>query len=293
YLNSMFSLRYTIFPLWNARSVKPDTRIVLAPRGMLHGGALALKARKKNFFLWLMRRIGAHEHILFQATDAQEVVDIRQAFGPGVQVTQVPNLPRLQQPDFAPLGKHAGELRLLFLSRISEKKGVHYLLERLMGQTASIQLDLYGPDEEPGYWERCQAIIDRLPREVRVRKCAPVLPEEIPALMQGYHAFVMPTAGENFGHAIFEALAAGRPVLLSDQHPWKGLEAAKAGFSIPLEQPKDFEMAISKLAKMDGETFQGWAQGAYAYAAAYLGGDNLIQPVLEMLNNQGRDDRSA
>ena len=31
------------------------------------------------------------------------------------------------------------------------------------------------------------------------------------------HLFVLPTFGENYGYAIFESLAIGRPVLISDQ----------------------------------------------------------------------------
>ena len=52
YLNSMFSLRFTIFPLWSSRAAKPEVPVLLAPRGMLHAGALSLKPlKKKNYWL--------------------------------------------------------------------------------------------------------------------------------------------------------------------------------------------------------------------------------------------------
>lgn len=285
YLNSMFSLRYTIFPLWNARSQKPETPIVLAPRGMLHQGALSLKRRKKMIFLRLIKLIGAHKVIRFQATDAQEIQDIRKIFGEEPEVMEAPNLPRLALPEFKAPAKVPGELRLIFLSRISVKKGVHYLLERLKGQTASIQLDLFGPDEEPGYWAQCEAIISQLPSHIKVRKMDPVEPERIPSLIQEYHAFAMPTAGENFGHAIFEALAAGRPVLLSDQHPWAGLEVAKAGYAIPLDAPERFDKAISDIATMNGSEFESWANGARKYAEAFLQEGDLVKRALGLFQD--------
>jgi hypothetical protein len=40
-----------------------------------------------------------------------------------------------------------------------------------------------------------------------------------------YDLFLFPTLGENYGHVISEALASGCPVVISDQTPWRNLEA--------------------------------------------------------------------
>ncbi|MEM0996675.1 MAG: glycosyltransferase family 4 protein [Bacteroidota bacterium] len=285
YLNSMFSLRYTIYPLWNSRSMKPEKPVVLAPRGMLHAGALAIKQRKKTWFLRGIKAIGAHKEIRFQATDAQEVADVHAVFGTQVDVVEAPNLPRWDLPAFQTRDKSPGQLRLIFLSRISVKKGVHLLLAALREQTAEIVLDLYGPDEEPGYWEQCREIISELPDHVRVKKCDPVRPEAIPQLVQAYHAFAMPTAGENFGHAIFEALAAGRPVILSDQHPWEGLEVAEAGYSVPLNDSVRYAAAISEMAAMDEGQFTRWMQGARQYAERYLHENEFVDRYLSLFRD--------
>jgi glycosyltransferase involved in cell wall biosynthesis len=45
---------------------------------------------------------------------------------------------------------------------------------------------------------------------------------------------VLPTYNENFGYVILEALLAGCPVILSDQPPWRDLEARQVGWTIPL-----------------------------------------------------------
>ena len=267
YTQSMFSLKYTLFPLWVARALAPEAKLILAPRGMLHKGAIGLKSRKKKIFLKLFKLLRLHKSVTFQATDAQEVADIKEWFGE-VKIEEVKNVPRPVLPPEVSLEKSPGKLRLVFFSRLTIKKGVHKVLEALAGQTGEIELDLYGVQDEPEYWERCEAIIKKLPANIHVVYKGTVPPSETATTLQGYHALVMPTQGENFGHAIFEALAAGRPVLISDQTPWRDLEARKAGWDLPLEG--DFAAHISRLAAMEQEEWDTFAQGARALAGKYI-----------------------
>lgn len=283
YLNSMFSLRYTIFPLWSSRAAKPEIPVLLAPRGMLHAGALSLKPLKKKLFLRAIRLMGIDKHIIFQATDDQEVLDIQRVFGEKPKVLQAPNLPKMQQPPFASLPKSAGQLNLVFLSRLTEKKGLHLLLEMLQGQSGEILLDIIGPDTEPGYWQRCAALIDRLPANVRVEKHDALPPAEAFARLQAAHAFAMPTLGENFGHSIFEAFLAGRPVLISDQSPWRDLAARQLGFDIPLAATADFKAAIARLAGMDQPEWEQWARKSWGFAAEYIRQGTLKADQLTLL----------
>lgn len=50
YLNSMFSKKFTIYPLWLKRSNRISLKIILAPRGMLKRSALDFKEERKKFF---------------------------------------------------------------------------------------------------------------------------------------------------------------------------------------------------------------------------------------------------
>lgn len=269
YVQSMFSLRFSFFPLWTSRALTPDAKMILAPRGMLHAGALGFKTRKKRLFLRLFRLLQLHKSVTFQATDAQEETDIRQTFGE-VDIHLAPNLPRITLPPAADLPKEPGSLRLVYFSRLSEKKGLHLLLESLRKQTAAVTLDLYGVKDEPEYWARCEALMAELPENVSVDYKGTVPPEKASATLQEYHASVLPTKGENFGHAIFESLAAGRPVLISDQTPWRGLEAEQAGWDIALGDHTGLEKALDKLAGMDAAAWQVWSAGARRLAESYV-----------------------
>ena len=48
YLNSLFSVFYTLYPLMIRKQFLPSRKLVLAPRGMLGKGALQIKSLKKK-----------------------------------------------------------------------------------------------------------------------------------------------------------------------------------------------------------------------------------------------------
>lgn len=85
-------------------------------------------------------------------------------------------------------------------------------------------------------------------------------------IIRANHIFALPTRGENFGHSIFEALAAGRPVLISDQTPWRGLAAEKAGWDLDLSSPDVFVERIEEAAGWDHTTLMEWCTCAWQLA---------------------------
>ncbi|MFM2375374.1 MAG: hypothetical protein RLZZ165_471 [Bacteroidota bacterium] len=284
YLNGMFSLRFTIYPLWSSRAAKPQVPVLLAPRGMLHAGALSLKPLKKKLFLMVIRWIGIHRQVHFQATYDVEVEDIRRIFGTEATVVSAPNLPRVHLPSFLAIPKKSGELRLIFLSRLTEHKGLHLILEWLKDQDGQVELDVVGPDEELGYWDICKGLISELPDNVTVRKHEAVPPGEATALLQRAHCLMMPTRGENFGHAIFEAFCAGRPVLISDQTPWRGLEASKLGFDIALDDVAGHKGALESLVRMNQEEWNAWARASWEFAADRLSRSSAVEMYHQMFD---------
>jgi glycosyltransferase involved in cell wall biosynthesis len=73
-------------------------------------------------------------------------------------------------------------------------------------------------------------------------------------MMKNYDLFFLPTLGENYGHVIFEALASGVPVLISDRTPWQNLKTLGVGTDMPIGDPHDFAKEIDAFSKMsDGE----------------------------------------
>lgn len=259
YLNSFFSWRSAGLPLLLHRlGLVPHKPIVLAPRGEFSPGALALKSAKKRLYIRLTAGLGLYRSVCWQASSDHEADDIRRALGRMAgKVMVAPNL----LPPLAPSGsaEHGGgvvsvpppsaSLRLVFLSRISPKKNLVFLLQVLAQVEVPVSLVIYGPPEDMGYWQQCETLMAGLPSHVSTCHAGILSPEQVPAALAQHDLFVFPTLGENFGHVIFEALNAGVPVLLSDQTPWQTTPDGEV-LTLPLADAVAWRAAIQAYAEL-------------------------------------------
>jgi glycosyltransferase involved in cell wall biosynthesis len=112
-----------------------------------------------------------------------------------------------------------GRRFLLFLGRIDPKKGCDLLLEAfaaIAGLHPDLHLVMAGPSH--GHWqEELRAITDAAGVSDRVHWPGMLLGDAKWGAFAACEAFVLPSHQENFGIAVAEALACGRPVLISDQ----------------------------------------------------------------------------
>lgn len=254
YFNSMFSLFFTIFPILILLKYKPHIRIILAPRGMLHEGALKLKAPKKKVFLNLFKLMGWHKKILWQATDEQEMKDITRHFG-NVSIKFVPNLPSALNTALNFPEKKQGEVNFVFLSRVSEKKNLHFFIECLKDIKGKVILDVWGNKEDTEYLNRCEKLAATLSSDIVVRFKGAYPNHELGEILKPYHFSVLPTLGENFGHSIFESFNNGKPVIISDKTPWLNLDLLGVGWDIPLNKPEQWQKIIQECVEMNQEAF--------------------------------------
>jgi glycosyltransferase involved in cell wall biosynthesis len=262
-LNSLFHPGWTLRPLMERR-LRPQgwPRVVLAPRGELSPGALSIKRIKKLAWLHLAPLVSMYHGVELLATNPLEETAIRNRFGAGARVRLAPNLAGNLSPQPRGRDKQAGELRLLFLGRISPMKNLDWLLELLASFEAPLQLAVCGAAEDQEYLARCRALAAALPASITVEWLGERRRDELPQLAAGHDALILPTRGENYGHAIVEALQLGLPVLVSNRTPWKQLRERRAGWDLPLEQPAAFADAMRELRAMDHATWSGWSDSA-------------------------------
>ena len=284
YLNSMFSRYFTVYPLLVKLYSRTAGKVVLAPRGMLRRSALSFKPFKKKLFLNLFSVLKITRFITFHATDEEEKKDILQVFGKDASSFSVPNFPGFQKPLTLPLQKRAGELKMVFVGRIHPIKNLHFLLEGLRACQSHIYLTVIGVKEDPDYWDSCKELVKQLPLNIIVVFIDAVPHHQLENILVEHHLFVLPTQGENFGHAIFEALAAGRPVLISDQTPWKNLEPFKAGWDLSLNDITRFAGTIERVAYMSAEELNDLCQCAWQYCSNYIQQSNIKQQYLKLFN---------
>jgi glycosyltransferase involved in cell wall biosynthesis len=284
YLNSMFSPKFTIFPLLINRIYKKGAAVVLSPRGMLRESAVQFKPAKKKIFLKTLRLLRMAKEIHFHASDETEANDIRRHFGPLARVSRINNFPAAFPEDPGVLEKHAGEISMIFVGRIHPIKNLDFLLNVLKELRLSIRLTIIGSLEDKGFWEKCRKIISGLPACIDVRYGGEIPNHELPDIIRRHHIFVLPTRGENFGHAIFEALALGKPVMISDQTPWKNLEPCGAGWDIPLDRPELFRQAIEQSAAFGQDEYNERCRSARRYVRDYFARLKLKEDYMELFS---------
>lgn len=269
YLNHLFSSYFVVYPLWLAVLNKIKAKIIMCPRGALYDSALSLKSYKKIPLLILYRWLGIHRRVIFHATNQREQTAIEKYF-PGSHIIVADNLPNSLQGGFKTITKEPGKLLCIFISRIVPIKNLIFLLRVLQDVKQQVELTIAGPVEDETYWKQCKKYITHLPSNIRVHYTGPKSNHEIAGLIQQHHLFILPTTGENFGHSIFEALLAGRPVLISDQTPWHNLQHQNAGWDLPLAYPPEFLKVIEQLSACSQDGFDTMAKGAWNFAATFL-----------------------
>lgn len=291
YLNSCFSTRDTIMPLLLRRFGLIHCPVtIVAPRGEFSKGALIMKYYKKNIYLWAAKLLGLYRNITWQASSLHEKEDILTIFDQtrlNAEVSSIAIAPNLSQPGKSAEGfergsKNPGSLNAVFVSRLSPMKNLAGALSMLGGLKGEVVFDIYGPLEDMVYWEKCQNIIKKLPASVRVQYRGMISHDKVAEVFQSYDLFLFPTLGENFGHVIIEALVAGCPILISDQTPWRDLEAAGVGWDIPLDQPEKFTTILQQCVEMDNAGIQQLSQRAMEYGLLKAMDAEVVQQNREL-----------
>ena len=271
FINGIFNGNTTLPGLFWSKVL--GKKVVISPRGMLQKWALNRHSVKKNLYLKILA-LGINGDVEWHATDHHEANDILRVFGGNRKIHVASNIPRkvnnLRELDF-PISE--GRIRLVFLSLINPNKNLHLIIDAVKALASRYELDIYGPVIDKGYWEFCQSKIDRCEQ---IQYQGPVPPWKVPDLLAQYHFFVLPTQGENFGHAIFDSLASGVPVIISRNTPWKDIDIEQAGFYIDQNDSGSLRELLGKISLLSATDYNSIRQGSLAYAAEFWNQKNYL-----------------
>ena len=268
YLNSMFSLYFTLIPLMVVRLNKIPCKIVVAPRGMLSKGALALKPVKKKLFLAVSKMMGLFNNVTFHASTQIEVQEIKSVFGEHAKVLHAINLTPDVPVTIHPRQKTEHSIRLVYVGRISKVKNLLQCLQALK-ETASInkiEFDIYGPHDDAGYFELCKKEMDALPGNIKATLKGPADNARITEILSNYHFMFLLSFNENYGHAIVEGFTAGCPVIIGNRTPWRNLNQKKCGWDLELQNNQQIVAALDSAAAMNQQEYDQWSAAASEFA---------------------------
>lgn len=127
------------------------------------------------------------------------------------------------------------------------RKGTHYLVE------AFKLLDR--PDAE--LWIRGDVPEDYLKRikDKRIKVISSVPQQKLIALYQSADVFVQPSIDEGFGMTVFEALALGLPVVVTENVGAKDLLTPEVSVTVPIRDPEALAKAIERAAALPSQAF--------------------------------------
>jgi glycosyltransferase involved in cell wall biosynthesis len=273
FINGLFSLHFNIRPLQYAVAYckqHPACRLILSARGMLHPGALSQKSFKKKIFLLFFKLAGWHKAVTWHATDEQESQFIKQQFGLNLRVMVAGNFPNLL-PVTAMPDKKTNELILGTVALISAMKNHLAVVQALQKSTAVIQWHIYGPVKDAAYWKECEAMIATLPSTITVHYHGDLSPADKTKAMEQFQVFIMPSKSENFGHALLEALSAGKPVITTNTTPFQRLQDAKAGYTADINQlGTELSYALALFAGMNNAEIALYCEQAGSFARKFV-----------------------
>jgi glycosyltransferase involved in cell wall biosynthesis len=281
YINGIYSWYFSILPLWILRKQK---NVIVATRGMLNPQAFSIKKNKKKTFLAFAKFLSLYKNVKFHATNEEEANHIKSVLGKQCKVSIAPNLPRLSKPDPFINKEKSKPTTFVNIARISTEKGTLNMINALHQVKGEMILDLFGPVYNEAYWELCQKSIVLLPEYIKVTYKGVLPSEEVVSTLQQYDFFIMLSEGENFGHAILEALMAGCPVIISNQTPWKDLQSKGIGWDININDTKQIIETLDNAITMGTDDYKERSKNAILFSKKFSENPELLMLNLNLFN---------
>ena len=236
----IFGLYDLLGPMVAAASRKRNLPYVLEPIGMFVPMVRNLWLKRMYHAAWGRRLLEGASAVI--ATSDQEAGELLAGGLRGTRVVvrrngvEVPRSWPARGTFRKARGISAEEKLVLFLGRLSAKKSPDLLLRafaELSGRTPGISMTLVlaGPDESG-----VEAELGQMAKELgvpsKVQFAGPVFGESKWAAYRDADVFVLPSRNENFGNTAAEAVAAGTPVIVTEQCGIAPLLADEAGLVV-------------------------------------------------------------
>ena len=283
FINGLFIPRLSILPALICKN------IIISPRGMLINDTLGQKAIFKKFYFFLLRQIISKKAI-WHATDQAEVSDIKRFFGAKANVqimTNIPVKPALNEKKFI---KQKNALKLVYYGLIVEKKGLLPLIQSLKSINLPLNLDIFGSVKDQSYWKLCLNEINQNTSLATYNYRGHANPSDSQTILANYDAFILLTKGENFGHAIYESLSVGTPVIITNKTPWVFEQSSTPGGWLINYNNQDidikaFKHTLTNLYHMDNDAYALFSKAAHSYAVDFYNSHDFKKEYTNLFNS--------
>jgi glycosyltransferase involved in cell wall biosynthesis len=187
---------------------------------------------KKFIFLSLARNLDFFRDVEFHASSEEEAIEVKTHI-PGKKVIEARNFsdPTINR---LPITSLSEGINFLCLGRVHKVKNLLFainLLSKMNLNDRKVNVNIVGPAEDENY---LKSILSLSQGCLNITYSGAISHQFLSGVFQNAHFLLMPTTHENYGHAIIESWGFGRPVLLSDNTPWRNLQKRGLGYCTPL-----------------------------------------------------------
>jgi glycosyltransferase involved in cell wall biosynthesis len=223
--------------------------------------------------------------LYWQATEAEELLFIKSVVGDEAHVFVAANFPNLLPPVEGPT-KKSGALIMGTIALISPMKNHLEVLRVLMKIQETVIWHIYGPVKDKDYWQDCLELMKRLPEHIKVIYHGEIEPQRITDAFQCFQVMIMPSKSENFGHALAEALSAGKPIITTNTTPFSDVEASGCGQVLAIENlQEEMVAAIKFMAQMPAAEYEKASLQAVNYSHQRFQKNDLVAKYLQLFGN--------
>jgi glycosyltransferase involved in cell wall biosynthesis len=199
----------------------------------------ALQAISTFLARWGTRMGFAHEPVVIpNAVDAKKFS----------RVFSVEEVERMKRD----LGKKAGDIYLVTTSRLVNKNAIDDVIKTLPLLPQNISFLVYGigPDEA-----KLKALAQELGVEERTRFMGQISHDDMPRMLAACDIFIRPSRSEGMGNSFIEAMAAGRPVIATQEggiadflfDAARNPEEKATGWAVDKDSPEQIGQAVKDI----------------------------------------------
>jgi glycosyltransferase involved in cell wall biosynthesis len=174
-------------------------------------------------------------------------------------------------------------LRLLFFSRIEEKKGLDILFDAVAKVAVPFKLTIAG-DGDKDYIEHLKTIAVNNNIADKINWAGFYNENKFDVLRQ-HDLFVLPSYDENFGNTVIESLSVGTPVLISEQVGLADYVKKNNLGWVCQTNPVSISNSINKIASNHQHDLQRISKDAPGIIYTDFNEDNLVKKYISMYEN--------
>ena len=182
------------------------------------------------------------------------------------------------------LGLDLNKHYILFVGRINERKGVHYLIEALpavLDEYPSTELLLVGPALREQTLADLKKLTEVRGLAGRVRFLGSIPNERLPLFYSAADVFVLPSTTEGFPFVLLEAAGCNCPIIATDVGGIPDfMQTVKKGIMTPPRSPADITQAIKSVFKQPDLYNNGLREAVTQYSW-----DSVLSREVEVFEN--------